>query len=83
MAISKHMFYTYKKELVRGGYMKVRRDDIASSVVRLIIEAGRSPYLFVGSGLFFVDIWALSIETAYAASRQGSGLIGLIQFTSC
>lgn len=52
VAICKHMFYTCKKELVRGGYMKVRRDDIASSVVRLIIEAGRSPYLFVGSGFF-------------------------------
>lgn len=52
VAIRKHMFYTYKKELVRGGYMKVRRDDIASSVFRLINEAGRSPYLFVGSGFF-------------------------------
>lgn len=52
VAIRKHIFYTYKKELVRGGYMKVRRDDIANSVVRLINEAGRSPYLFVGSGYF-------------------------------
>lgn len=32
---------------------------------------------------FFVDIWALTIETTYAVGRQGSGLIGLIQFTSC
>lgn len=32
--------------------MKVRRDDIASSVVRLINIAGRSPYLFAGSGFF-------------------------------
>lgn len=62
--------------------MKVRRDDIASSVVRLINIAGRSPYLFVGSG-FYRRHMAPSIESAYAASRQGSGLIGLIQFTSC
>ena len=60
--------------------MKVRRDDIASSVVRLINEAGRN--LFVGSG-FFRRHMALSIKTAYAVGRQGSGLIGLIQFTSC
>lgn len=62
--------------------MQVRRDDITSDVVRLINEAGRSPYLFVGSG-FIRRHMALSIETAHAASRQGSGLIGLIQFTSC
>lgn len=52
VAIRKHMFYTYNKELVKGGYIKVRRDELASSVVRLINKVGRSPYLFVGSGFF-------------------------------
>ena len=52
MAKCKHMFYTYNKELVKGGYIKVRRDELASSVVHLINKAGRSPYLFVGSGFF-------------------------------
>lgn len=62
--------------------MMIRRDDIANSVVRLINEVGRSRYLFVDSD-FPVDILALTIKTAYTAGRQGSGLIGLIQFASC
>lgn len=58
------------------------REDIESGVVRLINEAGRSPYPFFGSG-FFRRYVGMTIEMAYEASRQGSGLIGLIQFTSC
>lgn len=37
---------------MKGGYIKVRRDELASNVVRLINKAGRSPYLLVGSGFF-------------------------------
>ena len=38
--------------------MEVGRDDIVDSVVRLINGVGRSPYLFVGSGLLASDYFS-------------------------